>query len=760
MQLELRQNETDVTLTLEVSLDAGFAIGTLDSPFHDVSISQEDARTAFLTLKEGDVPANRDFELVWAPQQGGNPSAALFTEEVQGEDYFLLMVTPPEAQAVTTVPPREVIFVIDTSGSMGGESIRQARESLAMALQRLKPGDTFNVIEFNSVTQALFDAPRPVSDETLRRGLTWVEGLEATGGTEMLPALRTALAMSGQDDGRLEQIIFLTDGAIGNEQQLFDTIAGRGSDARIFTVGIGSAPNSYFMTRAAELGRGTFTHIGDVSQVAERMGELFVKLETPVITDLQLEWPDGAVIDTSYTVMPDVYAGEMLTVAAQSSIDTGEISLTGMSGGQPWKVNLTLDQASARSGISKLWARKKIASLELDRARHTSTPEALDKEILGIALTHELVSRLTSLVAVDVTPSRPVGEELVTQHVPLNLPDGWDFEKVFGKGELIGNARTIRKVHASPETETPARAKQPDPEPKPVMLPQTATLSELKIGLGLLLLGHVRRFVVVKRSGGFERGSDLLLIRRALLLQVLQLRAPLLPGLLVGVLGGLVAAASNRRGLVRRGGVLDGASVGRAVALLDVHGAPRGGWVGVLRQGLEHAALAANGGGGDLAQGPEGLDLRLLALVRLLGGGSRGHGAARRRVVVGVRHGSLDGAPVAGAIGRVVAEELGVERGARGIAGQGFDDPPFPALGDADGGVARDALRATRERESRGARGERGGVSGHLARAVGNDGAARGGGAEGGREDDGGHRGSRSGPNVKTRWARRVCDDD
>lgn len=474
-------------VSMDISLDAGFPIGTLAAPFHDVTMQRQDRHVATLTLKEDSVPANRDFELVWTPEKGSRPKAALFTEKVQDKDYFLLMVTPPEAQAVAAVPAREVIFVVDTSGSMGGESIRQARQSLAMALQRLKPHDTFNVIAFNTSTRVLFPEPMPATEGALRRGLAWVEGLNASGGTEMLPALRTALGMGSRDNGRLTQVIFLTDGAIGNEQELFETMANRAGDTRIFTVGIGSAPNSYFMTRAAELGRGTFTHIGNVTQVAERMGDLFVKLETPVITDLQLDWPEGASVETSYTVMPDVYAGETLTVAAQSSADTGALTLSGQSGGQPWSVSLALEQASRREGISKLWARKKISALELDRARRTATPEKLDAEILSIALTHQLVSRLTSLVAVDITPSRPVGEALSARNIPLNLPDGWDFEKVFGEGELTGTPGPGHEARPGPQLPPPP-ARAVLPEARPVRLPQTTTLSEMKIGMGLLLL--------------------------------------------------------------------------------------------------------------------------------------------------------------------------------------------------------------------------------------------------------------------------------
>jgi len=472
-------------INLTVDINAGFPIGALDSSYHSMNTTWDGTNHAVLTLMDESVPANRDFELVWSPKSGSAPRAALFSEVVGGDDYYLLMITPPDPEIAAAVPPREVTFIIDTSGSMGGESIRQARASLAMAVQRLGPSDTFNVIEFNSVTNTLFDAPRQASTDNQRRALIWIEGLKARGGTEMLPALRAALYPGANDAGRLRQVIFLTDGAIGNEQALFETITQARGDARIFTVGIGSAPNSFFMTRAAELGRGTFTHIGSVNEVAERMGALFTKLETPAITDLALTWPDGTSVDTSFTLVPDVYRGETLSIAAKADTNRGDVVLTGTSGNQPWQVSLKLDQASTRTGISKLWARKKITALELDRARRGAAREILDASILNIALTHSLISRLTSLVAVDVTPVRLEGSELIARNVQLNFPDGWDFEKVFG--DDMKPVATPAPAKPQQNNLIPSRSTIPD-RTRDIALPQSATAADLKLILGALML--------------------------------------------------------------------------------------------------------------------------------------------------------------------------------------------------------------------------------------------------------------------------------
>ncbi|WP_162173736.1 marine proteobacterial sortase target protein [Hyphomonas johnsonii] len=475
-------------LTLNVSLDAGFPVGKLESTYHAMDTDWSGASAATLTLSAGSVPANRDFELTWTPKASKAPSAALFTETVDGEPYYLLMVTPPVAAQSAPPPPREITFIIDTSGSMGGESIRQARQSLALAIARLKPEDRFNVIEFNSVTTALFDHPRDATQANLARATRWVSNLEATGGTEMLPALREALADHRNAGGRLRQVVFLTDGAIGNEQQLFETISQYRKDARIFTVGIGSAPNSFFMSRAAELGQGSYTYIGDIGEVATRMGALFTRLESPAITNLAATWPDGTAVEAWPSPLPDVYSGETLVIAAHAATRDGLVWVSGINGDQPWKVGLPLKQAADRAGISKLWARKKIASLELDRARADTLPDIIDDQILGTALAHHLVSRLTSLVAVDVTPSRPDGADLDSAQVPLNLPAGWDFGKVFGHDGLRSDMPLIPVDALAVRKPDPQGANAPMQVERGVPLPNTGTFSDLKLLAGIILV--------------------------------------------------------------------------------------------------------------------------------------------------------------------------------------------------------------------------------------------------------------------------------
>ena len=418
-------------VSLSVDLAPGFPLGKLESASHPILIIPESDGRRHITLRQDTVPADRDFQLTWQPAPGQNPTATVFTQQEQGATYAFMMVMPPATVGKEPVGlPRETIFIIDTSGSMSGTSIEQARAALLMALPRLTSRDTFNVIEFNSIVHALFPAPQPVSTATMRKAIKFVDRLVANGGTEMLPALTQALKAPA-DAQRIQQVIFLTDGQVGNETELFELIRQRLGPRRLFTVGIGSAPNSHFMRKASEFGRGTFTHIGNVNEVKEKMDALFRKLEHPVLTEIRLEGTglDGAELFPSR--IPDLYDGEPIIVAIKHPSLPDEVTIQGKEGSTPWKVTLSLKQSQPRDGLSVYWARQKIAAL-MDQERSGQDDATLRQAVLDVALPHHLVSKYTSLVAVDVTPVRPIDKSLIGHTMKTNLPDGQDSQAMLG----------------------------------------------------------------------------------------------------------------------------------------------------------------------------------------------------------------------------------------------------------------------------------------------------------------------------------------
>ncbi len=408
--------------SIRVSLDAGFRLATLRSLHHAVQVSDAGRRYAAQLVEEF-VPADRDFELVWSADLGSTAGAAVFTEQVGADTYALLMLVPPHERTARSPAPREVIFIIDTSGSMQGPSIVQAKASLAMALDRLQPDDRFNVIQFNSFTETLFPEPVQASAANREAALDYVAALEANHGTEMLQALGAALAMRSSSD-HLRQIVFITDGAVGNEEELLTLIRRDLGRARLFTVGIGAAPNGHFMRGAAAMGRGTFTFIGSERDVQERMGELFERIESPALTDVELRWPEGISADMALAAVPDVYYGEPVVLSARiSGRIQGLLSLTGRSDSGYWLRQIPLSIATPHAGVASLWARSRIDDL-LDERRAGANPEIIRRDVLALALAHRLVSPYTSLVVVDRTPVRPTGAPSASTAVPHVAPAG------------------------------------------------------------------------------------------------------------------------------------------------------------------------------------------------------------------------------------------------------------------------------------------------------------------------------------------------
>lgn len=473
------QNEPTAYLRLPVSinieLDAGFELANIESPYHEISVKQIDGDSAHITLREGEVPANRDFQLKWRAQASTEPQRAVFKETIGETSYLMTMMSPPlpETPILLKSHAREMLFIIDTSGSMGGTSITQARRALKLGLNQLGPEDSFNVTRFSSGYSKFSNEPVLATQDNIRKALRYVDRLSAGGGTMMKPALRDSFDTKS-DDERLRQIVFITDGAIGNETELFALIQDKLGDARMFPVGIGSAPNRFFMSRAAKFGRGTMVMIGKIDEVETRMGELFAALENPVLTNLQLSLKDSG--EAYPSRLPDLYDGEpVISIVKLASHELpSSLVISGDYADSPYKGRLDISQASPAKGLSVLWAREKIADLEEQRFERQGAAK-IDAEILKTALEYHLVSRLTSLVAVDVTPSRDLSKPLKTLNVPTQLPEGWDFAK------LASNSST--QQHMRPANHQAAAAPK-----RSAPMPSTASPHILMVLLGLLLI--------------------------------------------------------------------------------------------------------------------------------------------------------------------------------------------------------------------------------------------------------------------------------
>ena len=408
----------DRYLTVEVMLHSLQEIVSIESRYHDIDILPV-AGGYQIYLANPDARADRVFQLSWTPAFGTAPEASLSSWDGGDAIYALLMLSPPLVEAIAP-RPREVVFVIDTSGSMEGASIRQARAALRQGLEHLGPEDRFNLVQFDSEAQLLFPQSAAPNGTALARATRFIDRLSAGGGTHMAPALDLALGLPPQA-GLFRQVVFITDGSVGNEAELLLEIGDTLGDSRLFTVAIGSAPNMWFMRKVAEIGRGTFSHVGQLDEVGQRMRELWARIENPAVQNLCIDW--GMEAEYYPEIIPDLYAGEPLWLFARLPFEPRQVTLCGELDGRPWETVSRISPMSGGEGLATLWARRKVEALEDSRIFGVD-PDTVRHEVLDLALAYGLLTPYTSLVAVDRTPLRPASAELAAEPVPSLLAAG------------------------------------------------------------------------------------------------------------------------------------------------------------------------------------------------------------------------------------------------------------------------------------------------------------------------------------------------
>ena len=472
-------------VTIKVHLAPGFVPANIISPYHPITVRDAGAEAREITLATGDVPADRDFELRWR-SAAADPRIGLFRQEFAGQQYLMATITPPAAPAIGQVPPREMVFVIDNSGSMAGASIEAAKASILYALGTLRPEDTFNIIRFDDTMTELFVHSVPASAEQLALAHHYVETLDACGGTEMLPALKAALVDGSPGRPGVRQVVFLTDGDLSNEGEMMAEIAAHGGRSRVFMIGIGSAPNQFLMHRMAEAGRGTYTNVAVREDVASKMTALLDRLKAPAVHDLAVA-VDGAPLELTPARLPDLYAGEPLTLLGKGDRLEGHLTVTGMIGDKPWRQTVDVAGAADSPAIARLWAGARVADAEAQHSAGQLDDAQTDALIAKLGMDYGIVTRQTSLLAEDVTPVRPSGAALSREELPLLLPNGWDFDKLLGR---------------VPAAATDA-ADTPEAPSEQIDLPQTSTnyAEALTRGLAMLVAGLIGVVALRLRKG-------------------------------------------------------------------------------------------------------------------------------------------------------------------------------------------------------------------------------------------------------------------
>lgn len=424
--------ESKREVNIFVKLRTGFEIGEIDSPGHLLYISKEEKNLREIQLAgEGEIP-NKDFVLKYSPK--GEELEKTFTfHRKEGKDgTFMFHITPKFDYGPEELMKKEVIFVLDRSGSMAGEPIKQAKEALKKALGHLRGGDKFNIIAFDDLIDVLAKKSMEFKKENLKKAETFIRSIYSRGGTEILPALKEALKIPESKE-HLRQILFLTDGGIWDEEHVLKEIEKERSKARIFTLGIGPSVNRYLLEKMAKSGRGSSQFISKVTEIESSIETISRQTSSPVLSDITIEWDGPEVRDIYPSPIPDLYWGQTLHILGRyRSHGKGKGLLKYNTGQGLYKEEIEIDFPRINpehSVLETMWARKKIDDL-LDKERE-NPPEknSIKKEITELSMEYSLVSPYTSLVAIEKGERKEGKNEILKIIVPSLIPEGLNFKR-------------------------------------------------------------------------------------------------------------------------------------------------------------------------------------------------------------------------------------------------------------------------------------------------------------------------------------------
>jgi Ca-activated chloride channel family protein len=375
---------------------------------------------------------------------GEEPEVSVVTTDAHESTFALVTLFPPLGVPDEKRPPRvprDVLFLIDTSGSMSGESIGQAQAGLLKCVDMLQPEDAFTIVRFASEHSAFAPALRQATPESLEAARSYVRSLHADGGTEMQPALDYTLSIPSERANVLRLVVFLTDGDVGNEDSLMRLLNTKLGNARVFTFGIGSAPNEYLMRRLAEIGRGQSRFIRSHEDIGAVMSDFFRTLDQPALTNVKLEWQDkeGRVVSDLATypqLCPDIFVDRPVQVVAKlpATFDGVLVVKGNVSGGSVgYKFPLGAAARTRHDGISTLFGRATVNDLMYQRLRTNDAGELknLRDQVVKTALEYQLVTEFTSRVAVEEQITRAPDGQLARANVPTMLPRGWNPSSFF-----------------------------------------------------------------------------------------------------------------------------------------------------------------------------------------------------------------------------------------------------------------------------------------------------------------------------------------
>ena len=423
-------------LTMQVHLQSAIVLGEISSALHPIVVDRSGEREANIALKEGATLPNRDFVLRFAPRDNALQTGLVTRSDGKGGGWFQLVVQPPTQAATAQIARKEMVFVIDQTGSQSGAPIAKAKETMRYCIQNLNAGDTFQLLGFNTDVNPCFAKPVEATPENIARALAFLAPLQGGGGTDILKATDYALKMPADPD-RPRIVCFMTDGFVGNDAQIMQYVREHQS-ARMFPFGVGNSVNRYLIDGMAREGRGVAEYAllnEDGQKLAQRF---YNRVANPVLLDVKTDWQGLPVAEVFPKRVPDVYeSGPVVLTGRFTRGAAGEIVVKGRAAGVDWERRVPVDFSQAdkdgATGLPSAWARQKIEDLTNTSPTQTSgeTADDLRAQITDVALDYHLMSPYTSFVAVEPTVVN-VGGEQKTIEVPTEMADGVSYEGIFG----------------------------------------------------------------------------------------------------------------------------------------------------------------------------------------------------------------------------------------------------------------------------------------------------------------------------------------
>ena len=406
-------------VSVKVHIDSASPISTAYCPTHPVDVKRDSATSLTIGYEQRDVRPDSDFRVVFA-RQSGPLDIRVIPYARGGEDgYFLLMASPAINLTDDKVQPRDICFVVDTSGSMQGNKLRQAKKAVAFCLDSLNPTDRFQVVRFSTGTEPLFDSLRPVNDANLQKAKDFVSSFKATGGTDIHSALSDAtnLASKRADaEARPYMIVVITDGqpTVGNTSlDAIVDVAKRSANTRIFCFGVGNDLNTTLLDRITETTSAYSTYVGDQEDLEVKVSSFYNAIRSPVLTDVTFAFAQGDV--RAYDMLPqhspDLFRGQTLQILGRYH-GSGKtvVNITGTLMGESRRFTTTLtlpEQDGSQAYVPQLWATRRVGYL-LDQIRLHGESEELKQEVTRLAREFGIVTPYTAYLILEDEQRRNV----------------------------------------------------------------------------------------------------------------------------------------------------------------------------------------------------------------------------------------------------------------------------------------------------------------------------------------------------------------